>query len=310
LMNLQADTPSCFEAEKAEVVAARVSPSVVRSTSGVSSEDESNSHPRCITSSADIIAESLDSVGALVHQFIAKVVGPHANYKLPQSGSRITLGSSPYLDHIHLYTADPQIVDEPTASLHTDNGFFLLATPSKEAPLHVLDSQGQMLTSITSEVGVVVLFGRALDEWLLASKTEAVFRPAPHSVPALKASKQRVIFARMYVAPQEALPYFGKGTNFGDFFMGHNPSSSMRSNLCPRASNVNMDESALLWRKARSTLCEEGFQYCWMSCLPIDTSCPVDQQTCTSDSQKPCCVEGQTAADGCLDMDFSCSWHC
>ena len=68
LKNLQAETPSCFEAEKERVVAARVSPSVVRSTSGVSSEDESNSHPECITSSADIIAESLDSVGALVHQ--------------------------------------------------------------------------------------------------------------------------------------------------------------------------------------------------------------------------------------------------
>ena len=70
LKNLQAETPSCFEVGKEGVVAARVSPSVVRSTSGVSSEDSSNSHPECISSSADIIAESLDSVGALVHQVL------------------------------------------------------------------------------------------------------------------------------------------------------------------------------------------------------------------------------------------------
>jgi hypothetical protein len=57
--------------------------------------------------------------------------------------------------------------------------------------------------------GIVVLFGRAMDKWLLASKAETLFRPAPHSVPALKANKKRVIFARMYVAPKEALPIKG-----------------------------------------------------------------------------------------------------
>ena len=88
---------------------------------------------------------------------------------------------------------DPQTLDYAIACSHliyqlltTSFAFFSLATPSREAPLHILDSEGQMLTTITSEVGVVVLFGRALDEWLLASKSEAVFRPAPHSVPALK----------------------------------------------------------------------------------------------------------------------------
>jgi hypothetical protein len=49
-----------------------------------------------------------------------------------------------------------------------------------------------------------------MDKWLLASKAETLFRPAPHSVPALKANKKRVIFARMYVAPKEALPIKGK----------------------------------------------------------------------------------------------------
>ena len=60
--------------------------------------------------------------------------------------------------------------------------------------------------------------------------------------------------------------------------MGHKPSTSSRSNLCPSASNGNMDESAVLWRKARDDHCGEGYQYCWMSCLPIDSSCPIDQQ--------------------------------
>ena len=66
--------------------------------------------------------------------------------------------------------------------------------------------------------------------------------------------------------------------NFGDFFMGQKPSTSSRSNLCPSASNVNVDESAVLWRKARDSNCQDGYQLCWMSCLPIDSSCPIDQQ--------------------------------
>ncbi len=63
---------------------------------------------------------------------------------------------------------------------------------------------------LLSILGIVVLFGRAMEKWLLASKAETLFRPAPHSVPALKANKKRVIFARMYVAPKDAVPVKGK----------------------------------------------------------------------------------------------------
>ena len=37
------------------------------------------------------------------------------------------------------------------------------------------------------------------------------FRAAPHAVPALAAGEERVVFARMYVAPPEAVPFKGEG---------------------------------------------------------------------------------------------------
>jgi hypothetical protein len=71
-----------------------------------------------------------------------------------------------------------------------------------------MDMDGQMLTTANGKTGLIVLFGRALDQWLLKSKN--LFRAAPHFVPSLKANTKRVIFARMYVAPKEALPFAGK----------------------------------------------------------------------------------------------------
>ena len=73
----------------------------------------------------------------------------------------------------------------------------------------MVDSNGVILTTSTDEPAVVVLFGRGLGQWLLHPEDRAKFRAAPHFVPALKSGKERVIFARMYVAPKEAVPSHG-----------------------------------------------------------------------------------------------------
>ena len=86
---------------------------------------------------------------------------------------------------------------------------FSLATPTSESPLRVVDSNGVTLTTLTDEPAIVVLFGRGLDQWLVHPEDRKKFRAAPHFVPALKSGKKRVIFARMYVAPKEAIPTHG-----------------------------------------------------------------------------------------------------
>ena len=315
LKDLEKDAESCFNGKSEKIVSLKVSPSVVRSTSAVSSVDPSSVHPACIRSSADVIVETMNKVGALIHQLIDNIAGSEAKYKFPSDlETAVPIGSSPNLDHIHLYKSHPESVDqdEPTATLHTDNGLFLLATPSAEAPLHIMDLDGQMLTTMNGESGMIVLFGRALNHWLLRSNN--LFRAAPHSVPALKSNKKRVIFARMYVAPKEALPYSGESVKFGEFFMAVEDNQLSTSNLCPAMKKSHqrspLSASAILFRKARNEMCDEGTEFCWMGCLPVDSSCPSAQQTCYSSSHQPCCLEGQTAADGCADMDPTCEWHC
>ena len=104
-------------------------------------------------------------------------------------------------------------LDFPPNPLHgqftSEHYIFSLATPTAESPLHVIDSNGDALTTFTSEPAIVVLFGSALNDWLLASDDRVLFRAAPHYVPALQSGKQRLIVARMYVAPKEAVPAVG-----------------------------------------------------------------------------------------------------
>jgi hypothetical protein len=73
-----------------------------------------------------------------------------------------------------------------------------------------MDKDGVMMTTWTDEPAVIVLFGRALGHWLLEPEAGSLFRAAPHAVPAMKAGKIRIIVARMYVAPKEAVPVHGK----------------------------------------------------------------------------------------------------
>ena len=68
LKDLEKDAESCFNEKSEKIVSLKVSPSVVRSTSAVSSIDPSSVHPACIRSSADVIGEAMNKVGTVVHQ--------------------------------------------------------------------------------------------------------------------------------------------------------------------------------------------------------------------------------------------------
>ena len=94
----------------------------------------------------------------------------------------------------------------PSVPYHTDNGLFLLLTPSAadQQPLRVRDSSGVDLAASSAQGDVIVVFGRALELWLLQTRESERFRAGVHSVPEIEG--ERVVFARMYIAPEAALP--------------------------------------------------------------------------------------------------------
>ena len=90
---------------------------------------------------------------------------------------------------------------------HTDNGLFLLLTPSKDNDLKVkIGHDNEVGTDDLDDDAVIVLFGHALGEWLLQDKEEAaaMFEAAPHAVEAMGRLRERAVYARMKVAPGTA----------------------------------------------------------------------------------------------------------
>ena len=72
LETLRSEATECFGAKNPEkVVSLKVSPSVIRSTSAVGSTDPSSDHPMCIRASADVIKQTMNRIGSVVHQVIS-----------------------------------------------------------------------------------------------------------------------------------------------------------------------------------------------------------------------------------------------
>ncbi|TRY77766.1 hypothetical protein TCAL_08509 [Tigriopus californicus] len=300
LEHLQTDARNCLDTSK-NVVKANYG-TVERITSALFSEDETTAHPECLNTQA--IESGFNEVGILVKNLIGMI-----NEELPfyyedrdtRTLARTYLSNAPYLDHVHLYK---QIEDPSqefgTLPLHQDNGLFLLVTPSKIQPLMIKDNQGNMLTA--NEGDVIVVFGRAMDEWLFQNELTQRFQAAPHGVPAMVKGEDRVVYARMYVAPTKAVPDFAPNTKtFGAIFYDNGPAAQHVSDLCSSGGE---------FIQATRDMCPEGTEYCWMACLPISEGCPLENQQCNNSGGESCCLEGQTTADGCLDMDTSCTWAC
>ena len=130
--------------------------------------------------------------------------------------------------------------DDFLVPYHIDNGLFLLLTPFPSPSLLVRLSDGQSIS--TNGLGtdsILVLIGRGLTDWLLQEQ-QTDFFPVPHAVPALTGSSaaNRAVYARMKVAPMDAIPATHSKKNlvkFGDIFFDNAPtakSTKVSEDIC------------------------------------------------------------------------------
>ena len=124
--------------------------------------------------------------------------------------SKITsLKGSPLKEHLHVYTKNSTSLNEPyMVPFHKDNGLYLFITPYPGHGLTIRTSSGQVLkTNDVKSDSVIVLMGRGLTDWLLLDRPQRhQFNAAPHAVETMPNLGSRSIFARMKVAPMEAMP--------------------------------------------------------------------------------------------------------
>ena len=123
---------------------------------------------------------------------------------------------------------------------HIDNGLFLLLTPFPSPSLLVRLSDGHSIsTNGLGSDSILVLMGRGLTDWLLQEQRTDFF-PVPHAVPAMTESLavNRAVYARMKVAPMDAIPATHSTKNllkFGEIFFdtAHTAKSSKdKEDLC------------------------------------------------------------------------------
>ena len=203
LNNIRDVAPDCFQDDKS-IHYASLTENVFRLTSATSSNDDSTGHPKCVKDSLGVIEKTFDLVGGKIFDAIANIHGKTPEFHHGKDKVE-SLHSAPYLDHVHVYRNKGLSDDDAddVAPVHRDNGLFLLLTPSPDDPLVVQDKSGNLLD--TGKGDVIVMFGRAMEEWLFQeSKGHSSFRAAPHAVP--RVNKDRVVFARMFVAPPDAVP--------------------------------------------------------------------------------------------------------
>ena len=200
LAALRRDAPECLTTTQKKVVKTELAAGE-RLTSATMSETADDAHPECVETAE--IELAFDRAATMVKAAVKTLLGEDTMPTYVAGGNVVDITRAPHLDHLHVYKqhGDARML----APYHQDNGLFLLLTPYPEQPLEVQAANGEAL--LAAEGDVIVLFGRAMNEWLLEEKTDAqkMFRAAPHAVraPAGKAA-DRVVYARMYVAPMMA----------------------------------------------------------------------------------------------------------
>ena len=99
----------------------------------------------------------------------------------------------------------------------SDNGLYVLLTPSDNLPLRSISSDGSV-NLFPGNDNVILILGTGLTDWLLPNED---LYPAPHALPALSeslTSAPRTVMARMKVAPAQSLPQEGQQTPFETHF--------------------------------------------------------------------------------------------
>ena len=89
---------------------------------------------------------------------------------------------------------------------HTDNGMYVLLTPSSILPLRAINKKGEVSLLDSGSSSVILILGTGITSWLMP---DSGLYAAPHGLPAIAtilSPAPRTVMARMRVAPPGSLP--------------------------------------------------------------------------------------------------------
>merc|ERR1711973_829207 len=152
--------------------------------------------PDCLVKEATQITAAFDQVDHVFSKVLKQIFGAKLDVHDPEENKVTPWDDYNSKTHLHIYSRSEQ-PNNATFMLpyHTDNGLYVLLTPSDNL--------------FPGKDSVILILGTGLTQWLLPDED---LYAAPHALPALSNSltpAPRTVMARMKVAPPRSVPHAG-----------------------------------------------------------------------------------------------------
>jgi len=174
--------------------------------------------PDCLVKEATKITAAFDQVDHVFSKVLKQIFGAKLDVHDPEENKVTPWDDYNSKTHLHIYSRSEQ-PNNATFMLpyHTDNGLYVLLTPSDNLPLRSISSDGSV-NLFPGKDSVILILGTGLTQWLLPDED---LYAAPHALPALSNSltpAPRTVMARMKVAPPRSVPHAGSKMSFDSHF--------------------------------------------------------------------------------------------
>merc|ERR1712240_365981 len=175
--------------------------------------------PDCVRNEAEVVGDAFDRVDKMFSQLMRKQFGADLDVVEEENNKTKMWEEFDTKTHLHIYRRSNKMTTAPLAlPYHTDNGMYVLLTPSSILPLRTISKTKEVNLLDADSSSVILLLGTGVTSWLLP---QSKLYAAPHGLPALAtilSPAPRTVVAGMRVAPPRSLPRSAKPDTAASFW--------------------------------------------------------------------------------------------
>jgi len=163
--------------------------------------------PDCVMKETEVVSDAFDRVDKVFSRMMRLQFGNKLDVVEEESNVTKVWEEFDSKTHLHVYRRSNKVTTVPMAlPYHTDNGMYVLLTPSSILPLRAINKKGEVSLLDSGSSSVILILGTGITSWLMP---DSGLYAAPHGLPALAtilSPAPRTVMARMRVAPPGSLP--------------------------------------------------------------------------------------------------------
>ena len=180
---------------------------VARDTVGAIGASPRSLFPGCVMKETEVVSDAFDQVDKVFSKMMRLQFGNKLDVVEEESNVTKVWEEFDSKTHLHVYRRSNKVTTAPMAlPYHTDNGMYVLLTPSSILPLRAINKKGEVSLLDSGSSSVILILGTGITSWLMP---DSGLYAAPHGLPAIAtilSPAPRTVMARMRVAPPGSLP--------------------------------------------------------------------------------------------------------